>query len=102
MLLMYRLMKNYKKCVGNKRYIEGNIVEKYIVEELTLYCVEYMSNSCEGNHKYTHEAFLDEYDECTDEGLLVQGKKVKLTMMQFEQARKWVLQQHDEVDKWKM
>jgi hypothetical protein len=93
-------MKTYKKYAGNKRYIEGSIAEKYIVEESTLYCMEYMPNPNEGNHKYTHEYFLDEIDECADEEPLVKGKKVNLTPVQFEQARKWVLQQSDELDNW--
>ena len=50
-------MKIYKGYVRNKRYIEGCIVEGYIVQEANLYCMEYMPKGGDGTHKHTREAF---------------------------------------------
>ena len=53
--------------------------------------MEYLPNPLEGNHKRTHEAFLDEDGEFSDEGLLLENKIVILGANQFQQIHRWVL-----------
>ncbi|KAM7501323.1 hypothetical protein LguiB_000227 [Lonicera macranthoides] len=48
----------FKDIPSNKRYIEGSIAKFYIVAESVRYCIEYMPNPLEGNHRRTYEAFL--------------------------------------------
>ena len=50
-------MKTYKGYVRNKRYIEGCIAEGYIVQEASLYYMEYMPNGGDGNHKIPAKRF---------------------------------------------
>lgn len=96
-------MKTYKGHVRNRRYIEGCIAEKHIVQEASLYCMEYIPNSGDGSHKHTREAFLDEDDEYADEAPLDDGKVVTLTNVQFEQVRSWVLHRlYEGIDELKM
>ena len=94
-------MKTYKGYVRNKRYIEGCIAEGYIVQEASLYCMEYMPKGGADTHKHTHEAFLDEDDEFADEIALDNEKDITLTQVQFQQVRKWVLDKYDGLDEWK-
>ena len=72
------LMKIYKGYVKNAAHPKGCIVERYIVEESILYYMEYMLDGDKGNHKRTHERFLDEDGEC-DEEPLDKGKNIYLT-----------------------
>ena len=53
--------------------------------------MEYMPNPLEGNHKRTHEAFLEEDGEFPDTGPLLDDKIVSLETHQFQQIRRWVL-----------
>ena len=53
--------------------------------------MEYMPNPLERNHKCTREAFLDEDEEFSDEGPLLEDKIVILGANQFQQIRRWVL-----------
>ncbi|KAM7474177.1 hypothetical protein LguiB_021420 [Lonicera macranthoides] len=73
-------MKEFKDIPSNKRYIEGSITESYIVAESVRYCMEYMPNSLEGNHKRTHEAFLEEDGEFSDTGPLLDDKMAQSIM----------------------
>jgi len=50
-----------------------------------------MPNPLEGNHKRTHEAFLDGDGEFSDEGPLLEDKTVILGVNQFQQIRRWIL-----------
>ena len=84
-------MKEFKDIPSNKRYIEGSIAESYVVGESVRYCMEYMPNLLDGNHKRTREAFLEENGEFSDEGPLLDGYAVKLEPKQFQQIRRWVL-----------
>lgn len=71
-------MKEFKNIPSNKSFVEGSIAESYIVGESVRYCMEYMPNPLEGNHKHTREAFLDD-------------TTMKLEPKQFQQIRRWVL-----------
>ncbi|KAM7503376.1 hypothetical protein LguiB_002280 [Lonicera macranthoides] len=84
-------MKEFKDIPSNKRYIEGSIAESYIVAESVRYCMEYMPNPLEGNHRRTHEAFLEEDGEFSDTGPLLDDKIMTLETHQFQQIRRWVL-----------
>lgn len=84
-------MQDFKDIPSNKRYIEGSIAESYVIAESVRYCMEYMPNSLDGNHKRTREAFLDEDGEFSDEGPLLDDKIVMLEPKQFQQIRRWVL-----------
>ncbi len=50
-------MKIYEGYVRNKRYVKGCIAEGYIVQESSLYCIEYMTKGGNDTHKHTHELF---------------------------------------------
>ena len=82
-----RQMKEFKDIPSNKRYVEGSIAESYVVGESVRYCMEYMPNPLEGNHKRTHEAFLEETGEFSDEGPLLDDNSVMLEPKQFQQIR---------------
>ena len=84
-------MKEFKDIPSNKRYVEGSIAGSYVVGESVRYCMEYMPNPLDGNHKRTHEAFLEENDEFSDEGPLLDDNTVMLESVQFQQIRRWVL-----------
>lgn len=84
-------MKDFKDIPSNKRYVEGSIAESYIVAESVRHCMEYMPNPLDGNHKRTHEAFLDEDGEFSDEGPLLEDKDIILETNQFQQIRRWLL-----------
>ena len=84
-------MKEFKDIPSNKRYVEGSIAESYVVGESVRYCMEYMPNPLDGNHKRTREAFLDENDEFSDVGPLLDDNNVVLESNQFQQIRRWVL-----------
>ena len=71
-------MKEFKDIPSNKRYVEGSIAESYVVGESVRYCIEYMPNPLDGNHKRTHEAFLEENDEFSDEGPLLDNNTIML------------------------
>ncbi|EYU40698.1 hypothetical protein MIMGU_mgv1a021759mg, partial [Erythranthe guttata] len=86
-----RQMKDFKDIPSNKRYIEGSIAESYIVGESVRYCMEYMPNSLDGNHKRTRQAFLEENGEFSDEGPLLDDVVIKLEPQQFQQIRRWML-----------
>ena len=73
---------------SNKRYVEGSIAESYVVAEAVRYCMEYMPNPLDGNHKHTREAFLEEDGEFSDEGPLLDDKTVMLEPNQFQQIRR--------------
>ncbi|KAM7477565.1 hypothetical protein LguiA_025778 [Lonicera macranthoides] len=79
----------FKDIPSNKRYIEGSIAESYIVAESVRYCMEYMPNPLEGNHRCTHEAFLEEDGEFSDTGPLLDDKITTLKTHQFQQIRRW-------------
>ena len=89
-----------KGYVRNKRYIEGYIVEGYIIQEASLYRMEYMPKGGDGTHKHTREAFLDEDDEFAGEMPLDNGKDITLTLVQLEQVRRCVLNKYDGLDEW--
>ena len=84
-------MKEFKDIPSNKRYVEGSIAESYIVGESVRYCMEYMPNPLDGNHKRTREVFLEENGEFSDEGPLLDDNNVVLESNQFQQIRRWVL-----------
>ena len=84
-------MKEFKDIPSNKRYVEGSIAESYIVGESVRYCMEYMPNALDGNHKRTREAFLEENCEFSDEWPLLDDDTVILEPSQFHQIRRWVL-----------
>ena len=84
-------MKDFKGIPSNKWYVEGSITESYVVAESVRYCMEYMPNSLDGNHKRSREAFLEEDGEFSDEGPLLGDKTITLGSIQFQQIRRWVL-----------
>lgn len=86
-----RAMKECKNIPSNKRYIEGSIAESYIISESVRHAMEYMPNSRDRNHKSKRVAFLDEDGEYSDEGPLLDGKTVTLSVKQWIQIRRWVL-----------
>ena len=53
--------------------------------------MEYMPNPLDGNHKHSREAFLDQNDEFSDVGPLLDDNNVVLESIQFQQIRRWVL-----------
>ena len=77
-------MKEFKDIPSNKRYVEGSIAESYIVGESVRYCMEYMPNPLDGNHKRTREAFLKKNGEFSDEGLLLDDNTIVLEPKQFQ------------------
>lgn len=101
LIILDRLMKTYKEYVKNNRYLEGSIAESYIVEEASIYSMEYMPDPKFGSHKYNVKRFLDENDEYTDEGPMDVGSVVTLSQVQWKQVSRWMFQQHDDVDKWR-
>ena len=84
-------MKDFKDIPSNKRYVEGSIAESYVVAESVRYCMEYMINPSDGNHKRSREAFLEDDGEFSDEGPLLDDKTITLGPVQFQQIRRWVL-----------
>ena len=84
-------MKDFKNIPSNKRYVEGSIAESYVVVESVRYCMEYMSNPHDENHKHTREAFLEEDGKFSDIWPLLDDKIIVLEATQFEQIRQWVL-----------
>ena len=86
-----RQMGEFKNIPSNKRYVEGSIAESYIVAESVRYCMEYMPNPLDGNHKHSREAFLEDDGDFSDEGPLLDDKTVMLEPKQFQQIRRWVL-----------
>ena len=84
-------MKEFKDIPSNKRYVEGSIAESCIVKESIRYCMEYMPNPLDGNHKHTHEAFLEENDKFSNNGHLLDDNTIMLESIQFQQIRRWVL-----------
>ncbi|XP_026445224.1 uncharacterized protein LOC113345758 isoform X2 [Papaver somniferum] len=95
-----RLMKGFKGLVRNKRYIDGCIARGYTFREASLYCMEDFSTDGDGTHKHTRQAFLDDDAEFFDEIPLSKAKSIKLTQVQFEQARKWVLSKYVGIEDW--
>mgnify|MGYP003362283250 CR=1 FL=1 len=93
-------MKIYKGYVRNKRYIEGCIAEGYIVQESSLYCMEYMTKGVDDTHKHPRELFLDDDDEFASEMPVDNGKDIILTQVQYEQVHRWVLNKHDGLEEW--
>ncbi|KAF6143428.1 hypothetical protein GIB67_029597 [Kingdonia uniflora] len=85
-------MKWYKKYVTNKAYPEGCIAQKYLDEEAMMYCKEYMNNGAKANYTRGLRTFSDYEDECA-KPLDKKGKEYFLNTVEYEQARKWVLQQ---------
>ncbi|KAL6519581.1 hypothetical protein OROHE_017401 [Orobanche hederae] len=79
-------MKECKDIPSNKRYVEGSIAESYLLRESVRYAMEYIPDS---QHKTTGLDFLDENDEY--EGLVLEGKDVVLSDVQFVQIRRWLL-----------
>ena len=84
-------MKECKYIPSNKRFVEGSIAESYLVSESVRYVMEYIPNSQPKNHKTTAQVFLDENDEYSDEGPVLEGKDVILSKEQFVQIRRWLL-----------
>lgn len=91
-------MKECKNIPSNKRYVEGSIVESYLVSESVKYATEYMPNRLEGNPSSRRESFLDEdgiYGE--QGGPILLGKSMILSSEQRIQIRRWVLFRVDDV-----
>ncbi|KAF9613557.1 hypothetical protein IFM89_008948 [Coptis chinensis] len=59
------MMRTFKTYVKNKRYPEGCIVERYLVEESILYCNEYMPEGGNGSHSHGRKKFMDEEKGCS-------------------------------------
>ena len=84
-------MKEFKGIPINKRYVEGSIAESCVVGESIRYCMEYMPNPLDGNHKCAHESFLEETGEFSNEGPLIDNNSIVLEPKQFQQICRWVL-----------
>ncbi|XP_058077021.1 uncharacterized protein LOC131225475 [Magnolia sinica] len=95
------MMRTYKKYVTNQTYPEGCIVERYILEESMMYCMDYMPDKMLGSHKRVKKIFYDEGDDNADNFQIdKKGKSYLLTNVQYQQARRWVLQHHAENAQW--
>lgn len=82
--------------------MEGCIAKCYILEEAIIHYMEYMLEGNKGSHKRGREDFMDDDDECAGKQSL--GKKVEnieLDNLQYEQVRRYVLDNYDGVDEWK-
>lgn len=96
-----QLMKFFKDYVKNTRYIEGSIAEEYITNEASLFAREYMPSPDIGSFNPCRERFIDESDEFADEEALGNGKKVKLSHLQYEQVARYVFETYEDIDKWR-
>ncbi|XP_058103455.1 uncharacterized protein LOC131247027 [Magnolia sinica] len=95
------MMRTYKKYVTNQTYPEGCIAERYILEESMMYCMDYMPDKMLGSHKRVKKIFYDEGDDNADNFQIdKKGKSYLLTNVQYQQARRWVLQHHAENAQW--
>lgn len=92
-------MRTYKKYVMNQAYPEGCIAERYIIEESMMYCMEYYPNNTIGGHKQGLKIFNDDENAGGSQNDK-KGKVYDLTGLQYQQARRWVLQHHVENHQW--
>ncbi|KAF9613275.1 hypothetical protein IFM89_006774 [Coptis chinensis] len=95
------MMRTFKIYVRNKRFPEGCIVERYLIEESILYYNEYMPKGGSGSHKRARNNFFDEDKGCSSEQLIGKGKVHKLTNLQHEQVRRWVLECSKDATSWR-
>ncbi|KAF9591130.1 hypothetical protein IFM89_002085 [Coptis chinensis] len=95
------MMRTFKTYVRNKRFPEGCIAERYLIEESILYCNEYMPKGGSGSHKRARNNFFDEDKGCSSEQLIGKGKVHKLTNLQHEQVRRWVLECSKDATSWR-
>ncbi|XXG73359.1 hypothetical protein AAC387_Pa07g2291 [Persea americana] len=95
-----RMMKTFKRYVVNHTYPEGCISECFLMDEAMMYAMNYMPNGTKVSHKQARGKWMD------DDGLCAypidkRGKVEYLEIVQYQQARKWVLESSEENIAWK-
>ncbi|KAF6149140.1 hypothetical protein GIB67_025996 [Kingdonia uniflora] len=97
-----KMMRTYKLYVRNPIRPEACIAMRYITEEAIMYCMEYMPDGRMGSHKRGRDLFMDDDDEWSSEYPLdKKGTNHFLDPVNYEQARRWVLESYDDIDEWK-
>ncbi|CAH9128299.1 unnamed protein product [Cuscuta epithymum] len=87
-----RMMRTYKRYGRNKTFLEGSIAEQYILEEAMRHCMEYIPNDKGKSYNRVGRTYIENEDECPYP-FNANGKAYRLSGLQYEQARKWVLKQ---------
>ncbi|CAH9059056.1 unnamed protein product [Cuscuta epithymum] len=94
-----RMMRTYKRYGRNKTFLEGSIAEQYILEEAMRHCMEYIPHGIDRSHKRGGRTYIENEDECPYPSN-ANGKIYRLSGLQYEQVRKWVLKQSSENAEW--
>ncbi|RWR83659.1 Proline-rich receptor-like protein kinase PERK4 [Cinnamomum micranthum f. kanehirae] len=94
------MMKTFKRFVVNHTYPEGSILDCFLMDKAMMYAMNYMPNGTKGSHKQARWKWMD------DDGLCAFPIKKKwkveyLEIVQYQQARKWVLESSMENVAWK-
>ncbi|KAF6150907.1 hypothetical protein GIB67_000073 [Kingdonia uniflora] len=77
-------MRTYKDYVKNPKRIEGCIVNRYVLDEAILYCMEYIPYGRKGTHKRGQPEFMD--DDVDKEQPLDKGHVINLETLKYEQV----------------
>ena len=94
------MMKTLKQYVVNHIYPEGSILECFLIDEAMMYAMNYMPNGTKGNHKQGRGKQMDDDSLCAYT-INKMGKVEYLDIVQYQQARKWVLESSVENFAWK-
>ena len=94
------MMKTFKRYVVNHTYPEGCISKCFLMDEAMMYAMNYMPNGTKGSHKQGWETWLD--DDRESAFPIDEKRKIEyLENVQYQQARKWVLESSEENIAWK-
>ncbi|KAF9622496.1 hypothetical protein IFM89_031900 [Coptis chinensis] len=73
-----------------RKAVQGCIQEQYLVEEVMMYCMEYIHDGNLGSHKNGRRVIMNEDIESAHP-MDKKGKQYVLPNIEYQQVRKWVL-----------